>query len=89
MHLKRLGWSRRDIAEVLGVSPVSVSRWFARVRDGGPDALQAHPAAGPPPKLSSAQKRLIPEFLWGWRGGLWVYPAITARYCRRRERPAR
>ena len=89
MHLKRLGWSRRDIAEALGVSPVSVSRWFARVRDGGPDALQAHPAAGPPPKLSSAQKRLIPEFLWHGAEAYGFTAAITARYCTRRERPAR
>ena len=74
MHLKEQGWSRHDIAEALGVSPVSVSRWFARVRDGGPEALRAHPGSGRPPKLSSAQRRLIPEFLWhgaeayGFRG---------------------
>src|SRR5512135_2985095 len=74
LHLKRQGWSRHDIAEALGVSPVSVSRWFARVRDGGPEALRAHPGPGRPSKLSSAQKRLIPEFLWpgeeayGFRG---------------------
>jgi transposase len=72
--LKRQGGSRHDIAEAPGVSPVSVSRWFARVRDGGPEALRAHPGPGRPPKLSSAQKCLIPEFLWhgaeayGFRG---------------------
>src|SRR5829696_8232719 len=78
LHLKRQGWSRQDIAEALGVSPVSVSRWFARVRDGGPEALRAHPSPGRPPKLSAAQKRLIPEFLWhgaeayGFRGEVWT-----------------
>src|SRR6266404_9060311 len=64
LYLKRQGWSRHDIAEALGVSPVSVSRWFARARDGGPEALRAHPSPGRPPNLSAAQKRLIPEFLW-------------------------
>ena len=64
MHLLREGWSRHDIAEALGVSRMSVSRWFARARDGGPDALRARPSPGAPPKLSAAQKRLIPEFLW-------------------------
>jgi transposase len=75
LHLQQQGWSRHDIAEALGVSPESVSRWFARVRAGGPEALRAHPSPGRPPKLSTAQKRLIPEFLscpLAWRGGLWV-----------------
>jgi transposase len=62
---------------------VSVSRWFARVRDGGPEALRAHPSPGPPPKLSAAQKRLIPEFLWhgaeayGFRGEVWTCARIA------------
>jgi transposase len=83
LHLKRQGWSRQDIAEALGVSPVSVSRWFARVRDGGPEALRAHPGPGRPPKLSSAQKRLIPEFLWhgaeayGFRGEVWTCARVA------------
>ncbi len=81
MHLKRQGWSRRDIAEALGVAPESVSRWFARA--GGPQALSAHPSPGRPPKLSAAQKRLIPEFLWhgaeayGFRGDVWTCARIA------------
>ena len=83
MHLKQQGWSRHDIAEALGVSPVSVSRWFARARDGGPEALRAHPSPGRPPKLSAAQKRLIPVFLWhgaeayGFRGEVWTCARIA------------
>jgi transposase len=83
LHLKRHGWSRHDIAEALGVSPVSVSRWFARVRDGGPEALRAHSGPGRPPKLSSAQRRLIPEFLWhgaeayGFRGDVWTCARVA------------
>ena len=83
MHLKRQDWSRHDIAEALGVSPVSVSRWFARVRDGGPEALRAHPSPGAPPKLSAAQKGLIPEFLWhgaeayGFRGEVWTCARVA------------
>src|SRR6266571_2842898 len=83
LHLKQQGWSRHDIAEALGVSPVSVSRWFARARDGGSDALGAHPSAGPPPKRAAAQKRLIPEFLWhgaeayGFRGAVWTCTRIS------------
>src|SRR3954453_17261329 len=83
LHLRREGWSRRDIAEALGVSPVSVSRWFARVRDGGPEALRARPGPGRPPRLSPAHKRLIPEFLWhgaeayGFRGEVWTCARVA------------
>lgn len=83
MHLMQEGWSRHDIAEALGVSRMSVGRWLARARDGGPDALRAHPSPGATPKLSAAQKRLIPEFLWhgpeayGFRGEVWTRARIA------------
>jgi transposase len=83
LHLKQQGWTRHDIAEALGVSPVSVSRWFAHARDDGPEALRAHHSPGRPPKLSAAQKRLIPEFLWhgaeayGFRGQVWTCARIA------------
>jgi transposase len=78
LHLKQQGWYQRDIAAALGVSEEAVSRWLARARDGGPEALLTRPAPGQPPKLSPAQKRLIPEFLWhgpesyGFRGQVWT-----------------
>jgi transposase len=81
--LKQDGWSRHDIATALGVTPVSVSRWFARARDGGRRALRAHRSPGPPPKLSAAQRDRIPEFLWhgaeayGFRGEAWTCPRIA------------
>jgi transposase len=83
LHLKQQGWFQRDIAEALGVSEESVSRWLARARYGGPEALLAHPAQGRPAKLSDAQKRLIPEFLWhgpeayGFRGQVWTRARIA------------
>jgi transposase len=82
-HLRQSGWSRGDIAEALGVSPVSVSRWFARVRDGGLEALRAQPGPGRPPELTPTQKRLIPEFLWhgaeayGFRGEVWTCARVA------------
>ena len=83
MHLKQRGWYQRDIAEALGVSEGTVSRWLAHARDGGPEALLARSASGHPPKLSSAQKRLIPEFLWhgpeayGFRGQVWTCARVV------------
>src|SRR6202045_4017921 len=83
LHLKQEGWYQRDIAEALGVSEDSVSRWLSRARDGGPEALLARPVPGHPPKLSSAQKRLIPELLWhgaeayGFRGEVWTCARVA------------
>jgi transposase len=81
--LKQQGWSQRDIGDALGVSEETVSRWLARARDGGPEALLAQSSPGRPPKLSSAQKRLIPEFLWhgpeayGFRGDVWTCARVA------------
>jgi transposase len=83
VHLKQQGWYQRDIADALGVSEVTVSRWLARARDGGAEALRTHPAPGHPPKLTPAQKRLIPDFLWhgpeayGFRGEVWTCARIA------------
>jgi transposase len=81
--LKQQGWSQRDIGDALGVSEETVSRWLTRGRDGGPEALQARSSPGRPPKLSLAQRRLIPEFLWhgpeayGFRGDVWTCARVA------------
>jgi len=73
--LKQQGWHQCDIGNALGVSEETISRWLARARDGGPEALLTRPLPRRSPKLLSAQKQLIPEFLWhgpetyGFRGG--------------------
>jgi transposase len=83
LHLKQQGWHQRDIAFALGVREETVSRWLARARDGGPEALLARSAPGRPPKLSDAQMHLIPEFLWhgaesyGFRGQVWTRARIA------------
>src|SRR4051794_36665330 len=83
VHRKQQGWYQRDIAEALGVSEETVSRWLARARAGGPEALLARPAPGRPPKLAPQQKRLIPEFLWhgpeayGFRGEVWTCARVA------------
>ena len=55
MHLKQRGWYQREIAEALAVSEETVSRWLARARDGGPEALRRDPRqvtrpSSPPPR---------------------------------------
>ena len=83
LYLKRRGWCQRHIAEALDASEVSVSRWLADTRDGGPDALQARLPSGNPPRLSPSEKRSIPEFLWhgpeayGFRGQVWTCARVA------------
>jgi transposase len=83
LQLKQQGWPQRTIAAALGAREETVSRWIARARSDGPDALRAHPAPGPACRLSAEQKRLIPEFLWhgpeayGFRGQVWTRSRIA------------
>jgi len=82
-QLKQQGWKQRDIAAALDVRVETVSRWLTRAREGGLDSLRARSAPGSPPKLSTAQKGLIPEFLWhgaeayGFRGDVWTCARIA------------
>ena len=83
LDLKQQGWRQRDVADALGVREETVSRWLVRAADGGPKALLRRCSPGHPPKLSAAQKRLIPEFLWhgaeayGFRGDVWTCARIA------------
>lgn len=83
LYLKGRGWIQRDIAEALDVSEVSVSRWLADARDHGPEVLRARPVPGRAPRLSPAQVRTIPEFLWhgpeayGFRGQIWTRARVA------------
>ena len=83
LDLKRRGWLQRDIAEALDVSEVALSTWLARARDGGPEALRAHPVPGRPPRLTPVQVRSLPEFLWhgpeayGFRGQVWTCARVA------------
>jgi transposase len=83
IRLKQRGWHQRDIASALGVREETVSRWLARARHGGHEALRARSSPGRPPKLTSAQRRMIPEFLWhgaeayGFRGEAWTCARVA------------
>ena len=84
LHLmKQEGWKQRDIAVALDVTEGAVSRWLAAARREGAEALFSRPAPGPTPKLTPAQQRLIPDFLWhgaeayGFRGELWTCARVV------------
>jgi transposase len=83
LSLRQQGWSQRAIASALGVSEQAVSQWIAAARRGGSEALRSHPRPGPDPRLSPAQQRLIPDFLWhgpeayGFRGEVWTCARVA------------
>src|SRR3954447_17759364 len=83
VQLKQDGWYQRDIAAALGASEVTVSRWLARARGGGIEALSDHPAPGRPSELPPAPRALIPEFLghgpeaYGFRGRVWTCARVA------------
>src|SRR5918999_523399 len=84
LHLmKQAGWKQRDIAVALDVTEGAVSRWLAVARCEGAEALLSRPAPGPTPKLTPAQQRLIPDFLWhgaetyGFRSELWTCARVV------------
>jgi transposase len=76
--LKEQSWKQQDIAKALGVSEGAVSQWLKRGREGGLEALKAHPPKGVTPRLSPEQKAQIPALLakgaeaYGFRGDVWT-----------------
>jgi transposase len=82
-HLKQLGWKQRDIATALSASEGAVSRWLARARAAGSDALRSRPIPGHPAKLNPEQLRLLPDLLWhgpeayGFCGHVWTCARVA------------
>jgi transposase len=94
--LKEQGWPQKDIAVALGMSEEAVSQWLKRGREGGVEALNAHPPKGMTPKLIPEQKAQIPELFakgaqaYGVHGDVWtasrvgeiIYGTFGVRYHR-------
>ena len=57
------GRSQAEAARELGVAKQVVSRWHARWRAGGPDALRSAGPTGPTPRLSDQQLEVVKQAL--------------------------
>jgi transposase len=77
------GWKQDAIAEALGVSESSVSKWVKKGKAGGSEALRAKSGQGRIAKLSDEQRKKIPELLlrgaesYGFTDGKWTYARVA------------
>src|SRR5947209_20633509 len=82
-ELWQQGWKQKDIAAALGVSKGAVSQWLTRAQVEGREGLRRHVAAGPQPKLATAQLEQIPQLLkqgaeaFGFRGNVWTTARVA------------
>jgi len=53
------GWSQKDVADFLGVHPVTVNKWVRAYRADGGDGLAAKPHPGRKPFLSPGRERQV------------------------------
>lgn len=82
-ELAQQGWTQRKIADALGVSEGAISQWFKKARQGGVEALAAHPPPGSVSRLRVEQLRHLPTVLalgaqtFGFRGDVWTARRIA------------
>ena len=77
------GRTQADVADFLGVHPVTVAKWMRAYRAGGDDALAAKPTPGRPPFLSDEQEAEVRSWLlnkpteFGFRTDLWTAARVA------------
>ncbi len=82
-ELSQLGWSQKDIAEVLGVTQGAVSQWMKVGREQGAEGLRGKIAEGPKARLSQEQLARLPALLeqgaeaHGFRGEVWTTQRVA------------
>ena len=76
------GWTPVEVARKLGVDRRSVRRWRASHDQSGDEGLQAKPASGRPPKLSTKDRTRLERGLlkgakaFGFSTDLWTSPRV-------------
>jgi transposase len=76
------GYTAEEVADFLGVNPGSVRRWVAAFRNDGAAGLAARHASGRPPKLTTAQEKVVQRWLhdnptdFGFATELWSAPRL-------------
>jgi transposase len=77
------GRSQKDVADFLGVHPVTVAKWVAAYRASGDDGLAARPTPGRPRFLTPDQEAQVLAWLvrkptaFGFRTDLWTAARVA------------
>ena len=83
LELYREGWSLSHIARSLCVTLSAVSQWIKRAQEYGDEALRAHPAPGPTPRLTTEQLAHLTRLLregapaHGFEGEVWTASRVA------------
>ena len=83
VELYKKGWYQHEIAEVLGVTQPSVSKWVRAEAAGGDAALDSHPPRGSDKKISPEDLDDLGKLLlrspreFGFESELWTSPMVT------------
>jgi len=82
VDLLEKGWRQTKIAEALGVSQSSVSKWKIRYKQEGRSMLKDKPLLGAPRQLTKEQEQELVQILkqgaqtYGYDGDFWNYKRI-------------
>ena len=77
------GRTQADVADFLGVHPVTVAKWMKAYRAGGEDAVAAKPVPGRPRFLTDEQEAEVRSWLlrkptaFGFRTDLWTAARVA------------
>ena len=77
------GRTQADVADFLGVHPVTVAKWLKAYRDGGEQAVAAKPVPGRPRFLTAEQEAEVRGWLltkpteFGFRTDLWTAARVA------------
>jgi transposase len=83
VELYKQGWNQYEIAETLGVTQPSVSKWIRAEANGGEKALDSHPPPGREKKITAEEFEELAMLLmtspssYGFEGELWTSPMVT------------
>ena len=83
-ELHQQGWTQQQIADALGVTQGSVSKWLIRAQTHGLSALRRNKASGPRARLTTQQRAQLAALLpqgaeaFGFRGAVWTRGRVAA-----------
>jgi transposase len=82
-ELHQQGWTQQQVADALGVTQGTVSKWLGCAHTHGVAALRRKKARGRMPRLTATQLAQLPDLLnqgaeaFGFRGAVWTRARVA------------